>query len=170
VGHFWRFAGLDPTSKWEKGKKRPWNASLKVLCWKAGESFVKVKGNQSDVYGQVYEGRKAYEQARNDDFQYKDQAELAMKRVGKDTEAYKWYAKGMLPPGHIHARAKRYAVKLMMSHLHHVMHLAHFGTPPPKPYILVHGNDEHVHFTEPPNLHVIMDYIAQHNTPTIAVG
>ena len=28
----WRFAGLDPTSKWEKGKKRPWNAGLKVLA------------------------------------------------------------------------------------------------------------------------------------------
>lgn len=36
VGKVWRFAGLDPTVKWEKGKKRPWNAALKVLCWKAG--------------------------------------------------------------------------------------------------------------------------------------
>ena len=28
VGHIWRFAGQDPTCKWEKGQKRPWNASL----------------------------------------------------------------------------------------------------------------------------------------------
>jgi intein/homing endonuclease len=32
VGHIWRFAGLDPTSKWVKGERRPWNASLKTLC------------------------------------------------------------------------------------------------------------------------------------------
>src|SRR5258705_7884994 len=36
VGHIWRFAGLDPTQKWEKGKKRPWNAALRTLCWKVG--------------------------------------------------------------------------------------------------------------------------------------
>ena len=40
VGHIWRFAGLDPTTKWEKKTRRPWNAALKVLTWKAGESFV----------------------------------------------------------------------------------------------------------------------------------
>ena len=40
VGHIWRFAGLDPTATWNKGEKRPWNASLKTLCWKIGESFV----------------------------------------------------------------------------------------------------------------------------------
>src|SRR5215467_10071903 len=38
VGHIWRFAGLDPTVKWAKGQKRPWNASLKRLCWLMGES------------------------------------------------------------------------------------------------------------------------------------
>jgi hypothetical protein len=32
VGHVWRYAGLDPSCKWEKGEKRPWNASLKKLC------------------------------------------------------------------------------------------------------------------------------------------
>ena len=41
VGHIWRFAGLDPTTKWEKGQKRPFNAELKTLCWKLGQSFMK---------------------------------------------------------------------------------------------------------------------------------
>src|SRR5262245_51121976 len=36
AGKIWRYAGLDPTVKWEKGQKRPWNASLKTLCWKIG--------------------------------------------------------------------------------------------------------------------------------------
>ena len=32
VGHIWSFAGLNPTMKWEEGKKRPWNGALKRLC------------------------------------------------------------------------------------------------------------------------------------------
>lgn len=41
AGHLWSFAGLDPTKEWKKSEKRPWNADLKVLCWKAGQSFMK---------------------------------------------------------------------------------------------------------------------------------
>ena len=39
AGHIWRFAGLDPTSKWGQGEKRPGNAGLKTLCWHIGQSF-----------------------------------------------------------------------------------------------------------------------------------
>jgi Transposase IS116/IS110/IS902 family len=66
VGHIWRYAGLDPTVTWEKGEKRPWNASLKVICWKAGESFVKVSNNKNDIYGHFYAQRKEMENERND--------------------------------------------------------------------------------------------------------
>jgi hypothetical protein len=66
VGHIWRYAGLDPTVTWNKGEKRPWNASLKVICWKAGESFVKVSNNKNDIYGHFYAERKAFENERND--------------------------------------------------------------------------------------------------------
>lgn len=44
VGHWWRLAGLDPTVKWEAGKKRPWNADLKQICWHAGQCFKRVSG------------------------------------------------------------------------------------------------------------------------------
>ena len=37
AGAIWRYAGLDPTLEWKKGQKRPFNASLKTLCWKLGE-------------------------------------------------------------------------------------------------------------------------------------
>src|SRR5271167_4971847 len=30
AGAIWKFAGLDPTTTWGKGEKRPWNADLKV--------------------------------------------------------------------------------------------------------------------------------------------
>src|SRR3990167_8778391 len=66
VGHIWRFAGLDPTVSWDKGQKRPWNASLKTLCWKIGESFVKVSNMEKDVYGKVYQQRKELEAVNND--------------------------------------------------------------------------------------------------------
>lgn len=151
VGHIWRFAGLDPTVTWEKKEKRPWNADLKTLCWKTGESFVKVSGNDADVYGHVYAERKAEEIERNERGEFAAQAAAKLERfkIGKGTEAFKAYSAGKLPPAHIHARAKRYAVKLFLSHLHHVMFEVAYGIAPPKPYILEQGG--HAHFLAPPN-------------------
>lgn len=65
AGHVWRFAGLDPTVEWAKGQKRPWNADLKVLCWKMGESFMKVSGRDDAFYGKLYAKRKQFEIERN---------------------------------------------------------------------------------------------------------
>lgn len=149
AGHIWRFAGLDSTVVWEKGEKRPWNATLKVLCWKLGESFVKVSGKDSDYYGHVYLARKKVEQERNSRGDFKDQAAVLAPKFGKDTEARKWYDKGMLPPGHIHARAKRYAVKLFLSHFHHVLYETTYGKAPPMPYIIEHGGE--MDYLGPPN-------------------
>lgn len=151
AGAFWSFAGLDPRAKWGKGEKRPWNADLKVLCWKLGESFVKVSGYEDAYYGKVYAERKALETARNDAFEYKDQAEhiLATKNIKKSTDAYKAYSQGKLPPAHIHARAKRYAVKLFLAHLHEVMYKDHYGKDPPLPYAIAHLG--HAHKIDPPN-------------------
>jgi len=155
VGHIWRFAGLDPTVKWEKGKKRPWNASLKVLCWKVGESFVKVSNNEKDVYGHIWAARKELEEQRNAAGDFRDQAAavLAAKKIGHDTEAYKHYSQGLLPPAHIHARAKRYAVKLFLASLHEVWYFRQYGVLPPKPYALEHMG--HVHWFMAPNADLV---------------
>lgn len=151
VGHIWRFAGLDPTVTWDKGEKRPWNVKLKTMCWKIGESFVKVSGRDNDIYGHVYSERKALEIARNDAGEYAEQAAaaLAHKRYGQETIARAWYEQGKLPPAHIHARAKRYAVKLYLAHWQHVAYETHYGNPPPMPYIIQHGG--HVDYLAPPN-------------------
>ena len=143
AGHIWRFAGLDPTCKWEKGQKRPHCASLKVACWKLGESFVKVSGNPEAAYAQVYLQRKAYEQQKNEAGDYAEQAEAGAKRVGKKTAAHGHYITGKLPPGHIHARAKRYAVKLFLSHWHAEAYRQRFGKEPPLPYPIAHLNHAH---------------------------
>ncbi len=153
AGQFWGFAGLNPEAKWEKKTKRPWNAKLKTLCWKAGESFVKVHNNDNDFYGKIYSARKELELEKNEAGEYADQAKTKLEtvRIGKETEAYKHYSEGRLPPGHIHARAKRYAVKLFLSHLHEIMYRDYFGQPPPAPYSFEHTEGNHQHYIEPPN-------------------
>ena len=62
--------------------------------------------------------------ARNDHGDYAERAALILtqKKFDKKTDAYKAYSSGNLPPAHIHAMARRYAVKLFLSHLHGEMH------------------------------------------------
>ncbi len=124
---------------------RPWNAKLKVLCWKIGESFNKTQNRDDDFYGHLLAERKALEVQRNEAGDFLDQAvdKLEKYNIGKSTEAYKWYDKGMLPPAHLQARAKRWVVKLFISHWHEVQYQVVMGTLPPKPYaidILGHGH------------------------------
>lgn len=164
VGAIWKFAGLDPTSVWGKGQRRPWNAKLKTLCWHIGECFVKVQNNKDDFYGQLYVERKLYEQQRNEAGELADQAanilatkNFKSKPVKEDCEAAEedfkraseWYSQGMLPPAHIHARAKRWVVKLFLAHWHEVAFCERFGTMPPKPYVIEHCG--HIHKIEVPN-------------------
>jgi hypothetical protein len=147
VGAWWRFGGLDPTVVWERGQKRPWNASLKLIYWKLGMSFQKTCNRPTDVYGHLYVQRKAYEQARNERGELADQAAAALKKLRKeDTVAKKAYLQGKLPPGHIDARARRYAVKQFLADYHAVAYEKHHGTPPPLPYPISHLG--HVHLDD----------------------
>lgn len=186
AGHIWRFAGLDPSTTWGKGEKRPWCAPLKTLCWKIGESFVKVSGNEDAFYGKLVVERKAEEIARNTSGGNAAWVASMLERraYGDDTDAILWYqgyltaedaaayyaavpservglakklAKGrkagsgvvMLPPGHVHARAKRWVVKLFLSHWQQVAYRAHFGENAVKPYVLTKLG--HVHEIQVPN-------------------
>lgn len=127
---------------------RPHNARLKTLCFKIGDSFVKQSGKDDDVYGHVYLQRKADEQARNEGGVYADQAAAVIKRTPTHKQAAT-YKKGKLSDNHIHMRAMRYSVKLFLAHFHHVAYESHYGTPPPKPYVIEHGG--HTKFIGPPN-------------------
>lgn len=180
VGHIWSFAGLNPETTWEKGQKRPWNTGLKTICWKVGDSFVKLSGRADSFYSQVYKARKAEEWHKNLAGEFADQAVRSMerKKYGKATDQYSWYtgkcdperaramlAEGttptvtacksdngipMLSPAHIDARARRYAVKLFLSHMHECWFRERFGTEPPNPFaISILG---HAHYIAPPQL------------------
>jgi hypothetical protein len=150
VGHIWRYAGLDPTMKWEKGQKRPWNGSLKTLCWKIGQSFMKFSNREDCYYGKIYRERKEYEVARNERKENVEAVAKALEKVGKHTEAYQHLIQGKLPPAQIDARARRYAVKMFLSHLHHIWYEIHYGEKPPKPFAIAILN--HAHYIPPPGL------------------
>lgn len=146
VSKLWSFAGLNPTQKWSRGEKRPWNARLKVLAYKIGESFVKVQGNPRDIYGRFYAERKAREIARNEAGLFAEQAAavLAARRYSHDTIAYASYSAGKLPPAHLHARARRYATKLFLSHYWMVAYECAHGAPAPAPWIVSPEGGGHV--------------------------
>ncbi len=180
VGSYWRFAGMDPTSVWEKKTKRPWNGQLKsILLYKLGESFVKFSGRDKCIYGQLLMQQKDKLWIQNIAGEFADAArkDVADKKYKDTTQALKWVrgdysidavqtwldnGKGekppeaghgvpMLPPAQIHARARRWAVKLFVSHLHEVMYWDWYGKAPPHPYIFEHPDGaEHVHLLKPP--------------------
>lgn len=146
AGAIWRYAGLDPTSEWKKGEKRPWNADLKRLCWLLGESFVKTSGgDEPGYYGLIYKERKEQELAKNEADELADQAKAALekKNYRGDTVAKKAYLEGKLPPAHIHRRATRYTVKRFLSDLHTVWHWVEYERLPPLPYVITHGGHAH---------------------------
>lgn len=177
AGHFWSYAGIvGPSQTWGKGEKCPWNIKLKTLCvFKLGESFVKTSNHENSIYGKMYKERKALEWDKNQKGEYYAQAEAVAAKVGKDTETYKWataqYNKAdfsgtspkgviatggalgveMLSPAHIHARARRYAVKMFLSHLHQRWYEFHYNKPAPAPYMIAHKG--HVHIVPAPEFH-----------------
>lgn len=177
-GHIFSFAGLDPSKKWSKGEKRPWNAALKTLCWKAGQSFMKFSNADECVYGKLYRERKSKEIYRNETGGNVDYALSMTDKFAKSaSEAKNWYAgcyhaddvralrdagkditpenlkpirrkpgegTPMLPPAQVDARARRFAVKIFLSHMHAEWYRRHFKQEPPRPYaiaILGHAHE-----------------------------
>ncbi|MBP8282879.1 MAG: hypothetical protein KAX46_03045 [Chromatiaceae bacterium] len=183
AGHIWNFAGLNPDITWEKKTRRPWNADLKKIAWKIGDSFVKQSSHPRDFYGQIYRQRKVYEWDRNINGAMAEQAThyLNAKKYGTDTDARAWYsgacspdlarasleagktptaaackaAEGvpMLPPAQIDMRARRYAVKLFLSHLQQRWWETEFHAPPPKPFAI--GILGHAHVIDPPQVNPV---------------
>lgn len=203
AGNIWSFAGLVPGVKWERGQKRPWNAKLKTLCFKAGDCMIKFSNREECYYGKIYADRKRYEWEKNLRGEYinyktpdeeledvedveaqqnKGKSEEQGRVYGRSTEAWAWVngcydpqsirafiqaglpltaenlksVKGkpgsgmpMLPPAHIQARARRYAVKIFLSHLHEVWYEHHYQRRVPAPFVIEHMG--HVHRIKVPN-------------------
>jgi hypothetical protein len=144
AGSVWRYAGLDPTQKWEKGQKRPFNAELKTLCWKIGQSFMKFHKRDECFYGQLYRQDKDRRVSKNEAGDYADFAkEILDTKNFKANQTRATLETGILSDAQIDAQARRFAVKIFLSHYHAVAFQAHYGEPAPRPYIIAHG--DHVH-------------------------
>ncbi len=151
VGKIWRYAGLDPTCEWKPGQKRPWNARLKRLCFLIGDSFVKQSWHPDCFYGRLYRERLEYERKRNEAGEYAEIAKKTLERYPHHEQRH-IYKKGRLPEGRLQMRARRWVVKLFLSHLHYVWYLEEYGTEPPKPYVVEHMG--HADMILPPGLEV----------------
>lgn len=144
AGSVWRYAGLDPTMKWEKGQKRPYNAELKTLCWKIGQSFMKFSNKDQCFYGQLYKQDKARRTEKNLAGDYAEFAKSILD--SKNFRANQTRSKlesGILSDAQIDAQARRFAVKIFLSHYHAVAYQEFHNEPAPRPYIIAHG--DHVH-------------------------
>jgi hypothetical protein len=83
ISAVWKFAGQAPGfDRKVKGQKLPYNARLKTLVWKMGESFVKISGKEDATYGKLHAEFKAEEIQRNEAGLYVEAAkrELAAKK------------------------------------------------------------------------------------------
>jgi hypothetical protein len=117
VSSLWKFAGLAPGyDRKQKGQKLAYNARLKVLCWKLGESFVKVSGKEGAVYGKLYAEFKTEELRRNETGRYAAAAARERTKKIENKKTITILESGRLIDGHLHARAKRRAVKIFLSH------------------------------------------------------
>jgi hypothetical protein len=149
VGHIFSFCGLNPTVVWKKGEKRPWSHMAKQIAFKIGDSMLKQSNNEKCLYGQLYRARKRREVRKNErgDFAATAEQTLRDRNFDKSTEAYKAYIAGKLPKGRIDLRARRYAIKMFLSHWHTVAHYHATGRMPPLPYAIVQAG--HAHYVAP---------------------
>lgn len=162
--------------------RRPWNAQLKTLMFKVGESLVKFAKHEDCYYGHIYRARKEREWRNNMEGVFQHVADKDVKRYSKTTESYAWVSgqykanevydmmvagialtpanlkkiqhkagegDKMIPPAHIHARARRYAGKIFLSHLHEVWFETEFKRAAPAPYLIEHQG--HTHRIRVPN-------------------
>lgn len=124
----------------------PYNKELKKVCYLIGESFCKVS-NRGSLYGELYKERKALETYRNENLEYKEQAEklLSEKNYDKTTDTYKCLIQGKLSPAHITMRAKRYAVKIFLTHFFEACYIYTYKKNPPVIYpIAFQGHTDYI--------------------------
>lgn len=128
----------------------PYNAFLKKTCYLIAQSFV-MNRDKGSLYGEVYFNRKAVETKRNNEGFYAEQAAKQLREKHyTDKDAIACLKEGKLTKLHIENRARRYAVKLFISHLFEQMWIESHGTNPPTPYIIEYSDEfEHNGYIEP---------------------
>lgn len=156
AGSIWSYAGITGDSApRKKGEKLSHNPKFKTICWKIGQSFIKVSNNPKDIYGKLYLEKKDFYIKKNEAGGFKEKAakELASKNYNKNTKAYQAYSQGKLPDAQIIAMAQRFATKIFLSHLFEIWYEYDRGMKPPAPFVQAHLG--HVHIISAPNREIV---------------
>lgn len=135
AGSLWRYAGLDPTAT-----KRSFNPELKTLTLKIGHSFVRHAAHPDCFYGQLYRTDRDRRLAKNTAGDY---AALATQLLSTEDPApadVGTLRAGHLPDSHIDAQARRFAVKIFLSHYHAVAYQDYHGVPSDRPTTIDRGD------------------------------
>jgi len=172
AGSIWKYAGWEghrPPKK--KGVKLDYNPDFRVLCWKCGESFQKISGVIKDsegnpvldekgnvqyksLYGGLYAEKLKWYIDKNEAGGFAEAAKTALSEKNITASATKeCYESGKLPMAHLISMAKRYAVKIFLSHLFTVWYEYENKKPAPRPFVEVHCG--HVHMIEPPHKDIL---------------
>ena len=171
AGSIWRYAGWEGhRAPRKKGVKLDYNPKFRVLCWKCGESFQKLSGTKKDkdgntiyengkpvyksYYGGLYAEKLKFYIDKNEAGGFAEAAKLALEEKNiQNVKTRATYESGKLPMAHMIAMAKRYAVKIFLSHLFEVWYEYENGVKPPRPFVEVHLG--HVHIMEAPNKNIL---------------
>ena len=119
--------------------RRPWNADLKLLFYKIGDSFVKRSNDPMCPYGTYYKVEKAKLVRKNEAGEFSELANSRVESVGKSTKARKAFETGRLPDDQIDKRARRLAVKLFIAHWWSLGYELHHKKPAPEPWCVAHA-------------------------------
>lgn len=138
--------------------RRPYNAMLKVTCWKMVNVFIKFKDKPECFYGQLYTKRKIYEIDRNEKGGNAEYAKNVLPKFKNDTESRKCYLEGKLPPAHVNNRAIRWTAQIFLSHYHQVGRSI-LGLPVPAPYVCAFL--KHTHIIDPPGWAAVLPDFSQ---------
>lgn len=126
--------------------KPPYNLELKKVMYQIGDLFIRNR-NRGSMYGNIYYQRYLQETEMNSRFAYREQAKqlLEMKDWSAHKDIYDILTQGKLTDAHLKVRARRYAVKLFISHVHEAMYYDKYHKKPPMPYIIdIGGHHDYI--------------------------
>lgn len=107
------------------------------------------------LYVRLYQMRKKQEEMKNERGDFAAQAAMHLenakqRRVPVAKSQREAWEQGKLPKGGLDLRAARYAVRIFLSHYHHVGRSIYFGEETvPVPFVMAHKG--HTHYIPPPN-------------------
>lgn len=121
VSSVYRYCGIDPSLTYVKGSKVLWNADLKSLVWKIGQSISKCTTSKNSFYVDLYHQNRTSCQQINLSGGYSHKAkDILTNRNIKNTAIRRKLESGFLPDVYIDAQARKFVVKIFLAHFHTV--------------------------------------------------